>query len=42
MEAKRLKLSIEHTLKESKDLNPEFKKQLEDKLKSLEIGVINK
>ena len=42
MNPTQIKLSIEHALKESQDLSPEFKKQLEDKLKSLENGVINK
>ena len=36
MENSRLKLSIEHALKEKENLDPKFRKQLEDKLKQLE------
>ena len=37
-----IKESIKNALKNKEDYSPEFKKLLEDKLKSLENGVINK
>jgi hypothetical protein len=36
------KESIEKALKERHDLSPEFRKVLENKLKAIENGVINK
>ena len=36
------KESIEKALKERHDLSPEFKKVLEDKLKAIENGIVNK
>ncbi len=42
MNPTQIKESIETALKQKENLTPEFVKQLEDKLKSLENGVINK
>ena len=42
MNSKQIEKSIENALKERQDLSPEFVNQLEEKLKSLKNGVINK
>jgi len=42
MNSAQIEISIKNALKERQDLDPKFRKALEDKLKSLEIGVINK